>query len=396
MFEGKASDNHWRLVSPLVCGLTCSLVFFFDAYLIGIGRYFDYIAGLLCLCLIIVDKETRLDFLQIPTFLIFALIYIIAIAVLFGAQPRHFVGLCFVLFCFHMFRVIIKKHEIAIHNSVVAVSVFILTFYVLQMIFGRGWGIFLDINLLLSDLPSRIETAKNYNFRPSSIFQEPNSFCVFAFLTTAYLLLSLKKEGLFQRSIIFALTIAMFASNSLWGIGATLVSLLFCFCLRHFKLFAICLTTILLLSPFLIADNTKERMKGLANDGSFRERYIAAEANFEPVQGLITSSVTVAARKCEAKTAVNYVFGSGLYPDCFQTRYGANGYSYFFDTFGFLGIGLAISLLFYFDRSPFRIKAFTFLFLFSTFPIVTYAFFSLMLALMLRPLDGEVSIVGNK
>ena len=317
-------------------------------------------------------------------------------AVLFGAQPRHFVGLCFGFFCFHMFRVLVKKREIVIHNSILAVSVFIMIFFVLQFIFGRGWGIFLDINLLLGDLPARISTKENYNFRPSSIYQEPNSFCIFAFLTTVYLLLSVKKGGLFQQSIIFALMMAMFVSNSLWGIGATMLSLLFCFCRRQFKLSAICLTTILLLSPFLITDNTKERIYSLTNDGSFKERYVAAEAIPTPVQGLITGSVPAESRKCEAKTPVNYVFGSGLYPDCFQARYGANGYSYVFDTVGLLGIGLVLSALFYFDRSPFRIKAVAFIFLFSTFPIVTYAFFSFMLALMLRPLEGEASNVVHK
>ena len=396
MPDGNLSNNHWRLVSPIICGLTCSLVFFFDAYLVGIGRYFDYVAVSLCLYFISVDKDFRLDFLKIPTFLIFVLLYILIVAMLIGAQPRHFVGLCFTLFCFHMFRIIIRKYERTVHNSVLVVSIFILAFYVLQLVFGRGLGIFIDLNLLISDLPARIETNENYNFRPSSIFQEPNSFCVFAFLTTTYLMLSLKKESLLQRSIIFALVMAMFASNSLWGIGATMLSLLFCFCIRQFKLFVICLTAILVLSPFLITDNTKERLKGLANDGSLKERYVAADANFTPIQGRITKSATVASRKCEAKTPVNYVFGSGLYPDCFQGRYGANGYSYFFDTVGVLGVSLVLSALFYFDRSPFRIKAVTFIFLFSTFPIVTYAFFSFMLALILRPLEDESSIVGHK
>ena len=189
---------------------------------------------------------------------------------------------------------------------------------------------------------------------------------------------------------------AMFASNSLWGIGATILSLLFCFCMRQFKLVVICLTAILVLSPFLITAHTKERLKSLANDGSLHERYVAADAETKPIQGRITKSPTVASRKCEVKTPVNYVFGSGLYPDCFQARYGANGYSYFFDTVGLVGISLVFSALFYFDRSPFRIKAITFLFLFSTFPIITYAFFSFMLALILRPLEDESSIVVHK
>ena len=92
---------------------------------------------------------------------------------------------------------------------------------------------------------------------------------------------------------------------------------------------------------------------------------------------------------------MNYVFGSGLYLTVSRLDMVLT-VTRIFDTVGLLGIGLVLSALFYFDRSPFRIKAVAFIFLFSTFPIVTYAFFSFMLALILRPLEGEASNVVHK
>jgi len=403
----------FRYLVPL---LVCFFVLSFDAYIIHVGRYLDYLALLICLLCVYFEKGWR-PLVAVPPVIIFVALYFICLAFLFGAQARHFTGLLFALCCFHVFSLFIERRQHHVDVGIVSVTTLILFLFFVQLVIGRTTGFFIDYNALISDIPSRIHTHEAYNFRPASIFQEPNSFAVFAFLVSVYLLVSLAHGQVFRKLVLALLIIAMFASNSLWGMAASILTLLFALCYRQFRLVWTCVVLLAIASPILVVDNTVQRLARITYDGSFSERYVGAvpkmdekldsdssnqinaqqsqkeasghktdflRAQTMPTKGRLTGARFPSNEVCSEKVYIQRFLGGGLYPNCFQVRGGANGYSYLYDVSGLLGILLAIGTLLYFDRSKYRLITIATIFLFSTFPIVTYAFFAFMLTLIFR------------
>jgi len=129
-FMGHSGQNY------LIAALICFFVSLFDAYIINVGRYLDYLALLVCMFAVYFDNGWR-HFFRLSPFVILLALYFTILSLAFGAQLRHLAGLLFMLCCFHVFRLFIYRRPAQVDAGIIAVAVLFLGLFGVQLLFGR-------------------------------------------------------------------------------------------------------------------------------------------------------------------------------------------------------------------------------------------------------------------
>jgi len=228
----------------------------------------------------------------------------------------------------------------------------------------------------------------------TGLMQEANSYCLNVFVLTALSILHRSNRVL----VLFAAT-TMMLSESLWGAGAA-ITLLFLNEFRNaasLKRFismacAITLGAFAILNVYIWTTRTSgqeipslySRILDIANDGSFRERYIQNSCDMnEAGAPKITADNTGAPRRI-----ASWIFGEGLTTAHFLNCLPANGLHFLFKSFGaagllalFLSLGLALRGLK--PRDKFFVLA-ALAFAFTTYPLITYVIFWIWLPALIR------------
>lgn len=241
-----------------------------------------------------------------------------------------------------------------------------ISYFVLQLLLQRLFNIYLDVHMLVGSIQSRGLNEDLGYFRPSGLFQEPNSFC-----TVMFCLISARAIGLRKVDWTVPLGLmSMIVSMSLWGIGAA--------CLLWVLIYGYRRSAIWIAVCFMLF------MGFLSFNGSSIDKVVSDSITIQRVLNIEEDS-SRQARFGKISNYINYkdaVFGSGVSNDKFQDI-AANSYGFLIYSFGFVGVFGFLVWLFCFERANFRVF-FVVAFVFSTFPQFSYMYFWLWLALILR------------
>lgn len=276
----------------------------------------------------------------------------------------------FFLFSFYIFfnlflRANFNKSQVI--KQIRIIIIIHLLFFILQYLgFYLFGNTFSDYREIFGMRPLRIwNEALNY-FRPSGLYEEPNSYAV-----SLYMLIFL--YYIVNRKIDFILIvgcISILLSQSLWGFGAVVVIISIIMMDKKLSLVYIALfaSTVILLSimnPDLILSDTSlttyKRITNIFTDGSFIARY-----------GIDFTEVSL----------FSFLVGHGIGVEGYHASLGGNGYAAIIFYFGVVGL-LGFLLLFY--RMASNISFFIgIVFILSTTPMIFYFIFWGWLALIYR------------
>lgn len=371
MYNSKLK-NRTNNIIPIV-GLVIVFLSLYDMYYIGIGRLFDYAAFFLTICYALIHKKLPTKKISMRFFTV-ALIFL-TYYILRGGDIKHFLGVLFVIGLTFLFSFLFCKikRELWIACSVVSISIAAIFF--VQLFSFRIFGIVIDFTAFFADIPSRIYIPEINYFRASSIYQEPNSYCVFAFIFST-LLLSIKndnsKVGDFAIWILLA---TMIMSNSLWGISVSIITIIIGMLTKPDKInkkFVFFLLAFILISKTIWYEpKTFERFSNIFSDSSFSERYV----------GTKKSPSTDKKNDSSSKVDVS-ILGNGVFSNGFQESFGANGWSYLLYDYGILGVLVTIVGALILDRSKYKTNTAFVSILFTTFPYLTYGIFAFYIAML--------------
>lgn len=374
----------------IFCILLC--VFCYDFYYLPVGRLFDYIAfALLIFGLVTVGSNIKELVKLHSTTVILALVILFYVAV-FGGDTRHICGLFFCLLFGHLMMIVMKTNSRLVYAMLKWAALPVLFTFFIQWVAGKYFGFVIDVSGALSDFPSRIYVSDPNDFRASSIYQEPNSYCIFAFLLSVSLVFSGQK-GVFDRTLMILLPVSMVFSNSLWGIGAAGLVLVLFLINKYKKLFFVTVGILLITLPVWLSENLAWRAVNFINDTSVRERFVSSVSPPSAISGGITGngkSISDQTPTCREQNYSTIIFGNGPHSHCYQEAYGVNGYSYLVYSYGVLGFGGVCLFCFFKDRSKLRMKTLSLFFLFSSYPYITYAIFPLFIVLLFFPEESHI------
>jgi len=257
------------------------------------------------------------------------------------------------------------------------------------------------------------------HFRPSGLFQEPNSFSLCIFMLTSLCLIQKNKYIPF---LIILAGFSMMVSQSLWGSIASIM-LFLCYILLTNKINTKYLTrmvlalsgVILLFVGLLFLQNSNlnqtpqflKRIDTVFSSGSFRERFITntlsendkmkwsayAERDWSQHKNKVKWEQYIKKytdriireeenKKYTDALMSNVIIGHGFSTKPFVYGLALNGFSFFWNSLGLLGISLVLLSSILFTRRA-SVQIFPelacyfviFIMLLLSYPIVTYSFF---------------------
>ncbi len=344
------------------------LFLFSDFYYVGVGRPFDY----LVIFILFARLRFRYDQLTFPiiakeAFVLLLIVFPWLYAGLFNGSVLGVaaiaVGLCLV---FPVFYYVVANGLSLIVENNIKLLVFLSSIILLaQTIIFYLFEVVVDFSGLIGSIESRGYNEKLNYFRPSGLFQEPNSYCAALF---SLLVISsyFKKRNKFIE-ILGIITIIM--TQSLWGFGAVflLVCLLYrargvCVLLAGLALTYFYITYICGLDISALKDSsvTIDRIVNLSADPSRQARYGSVDNfNFD----------------------LFFFIGHGIDTDDFQNL-AANGLAFMIYSFGLLGSFFVFAFFVFLCRFDFKVLLAT-IFLLTTYPLFSYMYFWAWLGIVL-------------
>lgn len=339
------------------------LVFIFSDFYYDFGRLFDYLYIVILLFFLIETKKINSKF-YIGISLIFFLlspwiIYgffngnsLISIAVITGL----FVVFPLSFSTFHFFKSEIIK-------SILEKTIIILISTMLIQIFSYYiFDYYLDFSSYFGSIKSRGDN-NLLLFRPHGITQEPNAFSVLM-LCLVYLYSKFKVVNI--KLVLISLVTVVF-SLSLWGV--IMAPLFYLITLRknisirsNILLF---FGAMILINYFINSDlaSSQEIISRL----DFSQQDSSRDARYGGLTNFIQSS--------------DFIFGEGINSNLFQI-YGANGIAFFLNSFGLIGC-LLIIIIIIIQKELKNMDIIFLIFIFSSYPIISYMYFWVTLALLI-------------
>lgn len=385
-----------------------SLVFFslWDYYIPFLGgRVFDYI-GIVLIIVYVGSRFIRPDFgvlkfTRAYLLLLMTMFPLVVLAYLDGGwltATAFLLGSTLVYGFFSSARYNLDR----LHKQIGYLILFNLLFFYFQYAAYKLLGVVVDYHSVFGVLHPRIFNEDLSFFRAAGLFQEPNSFSVTLFmLNVARVLLRNEKPDM----LFFGSLLALVLSESLWGVGATLILALFavgllkpsvakCSLLAGFGSLVSLSFVILVIWPdllgLLISPVTVWR---LANLLGFAVKPLTAGHI-----GNIESDASVEGRYGTGFTDIDFdvplMFGHSLTTSEFQSFSGANAIGFYIYSFGLLGMLFFVAWL-VIDLKKHRSWAVgAVLFAMTSYPIFTYAFWWAWLAILIRSSDLGKHISG--
>ncbi len=281
----------------------------------------------------------------------------------------------------------------------------------------KYFNIYLDFTRLLLSHPSRNSHLFEGLFRPSGLFHEPNSFCLFTIIFLV--IISCQNFNKINKFVLFLSLFAILISNSVWAYLGFAIILFGLLIEKKFKFFFILFLIFTFTQNFWLLDNTKIRINETKNDilNVFKFKQIL-NSKKNTTENQISNNkkskkvfqdpsgnerlfrVEVKEKISDEKTSYNYdpIKIKNLKSKCQETFYnlfgcGYNNFGYQFihgiNAFSFLKVNLGLFGLIYFIFGIFLILKeksmynFVFiLFIFTTAPIFTYSILHLLIGVM--------------
>lgn len=379
--------------ASLIMALSLVLcVFAYDLYYPVVGRVFDLIAVLALFAWYFYSFGFRVfRAIRAPALLCLTLV---GIYLLRGGEIRHLTGLLLMVTFFYLYRQFFERyHEhcwLALQIASIAIA---FTFFV-QLAAFELFGHVLDISSAAGSIPSRIFILEMDYFRASSIYQEPNSYCVFAFIVSS-LLIAKNRIRQLERFTLWLMIVTMIMSNSLWGMALGGLVTLFACIIRHIRIssafFTSLIAFLLLSSPVWFQERTGYRILNIASESTVIERYIGSRfgpVNHKEYQAIKTDEYIDSEKMKKRKAWGSFFLGNGISSIGFQRAYGANGWSYLLYNFGVVGFLFFVAATLIYDKSKYHIGAISLFFLLTSFPYFTYAVFPLFLVMLFEEKQG--------
>lgn len=329
------------------------------------GRVLDYV-GIVLIMVYVGSRFIQPDFgaLKFSRAYILLLMAMFPLVVLAYLDGRWLTATAFLLGSTLIYSSFSSAHysQDRLHKQIGYLILFNLLFFFFQYAAYKLLGVVVDYHSYFGSLNPRTFNENLIFFRAAGLFQEPNSFSLTLFmLNVLRIIFSDKKVDL-----LFVLSlIALFLSESLWGIGAVpvLVFLVVNSAVLRLVLFVGlgAMAWLMLFSLEKWADVfdvvlepvTVRRLNELASDPSVDSRYGGSfQFGFD----------------------FHSLFGSGLSTVDFQSFAGANAIGFYLYSFGLLGFIFFLAwLVFDSKRNWFPIGV-ALLFAMTSYPLFTYAF----------------------
>jgi hypothetical protein len=388
----QAKEISWQSAVPhknlLIAGFVIAFVFSYDFYYAGPGRIFDFAAfTILLLWHLHVLGLPSLKSLYAPSLLCLAIsgFYFIR-----GGEIRHTAGLIFIVLFWYFFREFYKTNRSACWLALEFVSLLIATIFIIQLLLFTFSGYVLDLNSLAGSIPARIYIEETNYFRSSSIYQEPNSYCVFAFIVASLIIMCKRAEPL-ARITLWLMLATLIISNSLWGIVVCLVLVAIALATQQIKvksIFAISLLgSLLISSPIWYQERTTYRLLHLASESTLVERYLGSK--FAPSASRNSGELGIFKDDVHPSSKWETVLGHGLSSIGFQRAHGANGWSYVFYNLGIIGLIAFVVISIAYDKSRKGVAPLSLFLLLTSFPYFTYAIFALFIVMLYEREDSS-------
>lgn len=350
----------------------------YDLYYKPLGRVFDYMAFIFVFLFVVLNRRTSLRSVIVLDCVKISLLAFAPFATgfIFASPNRGILGLCFAFLFTCTFCLAITAGARIRRIVLDAVAAGIIISFAVALAQGCFFwfaGKYIDITGLLGSISSRDYNPDINFFRPSGLFQEPNSFAVFLFLG-ATIILSVNEElTIFSGLAVMAGIAGLFISNSLWGWGAAFI----CVALYWRKIgikrtaytgLALLLTAVVWASPVTVS-----RILNVKSESSLQERYLGARVESHSSYLSIVKNSDQNFRSLLG--ALKVIVGNGISSEGYQFVRGANSFSYLYVNCGVLGI--ALYLLFWLRvawRDGWQIFPVA-VFLLSSYPYFTYMIF---------------------
>jgi len=386
-YFSRARHGFWGLISPrdlevknkhlpltFVC-IACVVVF--DFYYPIVGRAFDLLSLVILLNWYICFNGLRLS-RAVWISILFSTILSLNFFIL-GGEFRHFMGLILIVSFWGVFHDYFTRHREQCWYVLQIVAIAIALIFFLQILTFHLFNYRLDITGNVGSIPARIFNESTNYFRAASLYQEPNSYCVFAFIVATLMILQRRVDFLGQLTL-WLMLVTMIMSSSLWGMALSVVLMLVGLWIRSISarsIFFMSLIAFLCISsPFWTHERTTNRLLTLMHDPTVSERYIGAK-----IEGAASESVDFS-RSGSQNRWVNFLFGNGLHSRGFQQAFGANAWSYLRYNFGVVGLLLFVALVINFDKSKYYLGSVCVFLLCTSFPYFTYAIFPLFMVML--------------
>ncbi len=258
---------------------------------------------------------------------------------------------------------------------------FNLLFFFFQYAAYKLIGIVVDYHSYFGSISPRVFNEDVLFFRAAGLFQEPNSFSVTLFMlnVTRVLLKNDKPDMLFFGSLL-----ALVLSESLWGVGATLV-----LALLAARLSMPTVPILVLLAGlgglvsvgFVILINWPDTLGLVINPLTlWRLGNLDVDAS---VEGRYGGGVV------DIKLDAPFMFGHGLTTTDFHSLAGANSIGFFLYSFGLIGMLLFLAWIMIDSKKNRLLVVMSILFLMTSFPLFTYAFWWAWLGILIRSSNIE-------
>ena len=340
------------------------LVSCYDLYYPPFGRVLDYLSLFLIL-FYIVKKEF---FYNYKIFL-----YLIApfsFGILFFNDIKSVIGILFGITFGCVFYIYYKERESI--TPFLLVSIIMVLFFFIQLFTFKFFNFYIDFTSILQTIPSRNYIESIDYFRASGLFQEPNSYCVFAFMMVTILLYTNMQHRLKDLTIILLISTLMI-SNSLWGMVLS-VGLIGLLLLRKKYKYVLSIVIILFVTQSIWLENrTEYRIKNVFIESTVQERYVGSK--FTVINNEQLKKTFDEERHSVIFKIKNFILGYGSSSYGFQVKYGANGISYLLFNFGLFGLVIFLYYVYYLDNTKYKQKLIITLFLLTSYPYFTYALF---------------------
>jgi hypothetical protein len=336
-----------------------------DFYFQGIGRPFDYLVLALTTLYLVRNYRSYSARVAISSF---ALIFLMLPWLLIGALQGHLLIASAMsagaLLVFPGVKLYVMQNPQSVDSGLKITTKIILLFFFIQFFVYYISKTYIDFHSMVGSISSRGLNIGLSLFRPSGIYQEPNSYCVALYCLLAARVIVFRAK---DWTVIVGL-VSMMISQSLWGVvGAIILSYL----IYGAKRWGYTLLGILTLSSIVL--NLLDFSFSDLVDASFTLNRIAT----------IDEDASRDGRLGSIENYLGYehlMFGNGVSSDQFQ-QLGANGFAFVLYSSGIVGSLLILSASFPRSRLHAK-KSIIVLFLFSTFPPVAYMFFWAWLAIM--------------
>lgn len=336
----------------------------YDLYFSPFGRIFDYIAFLI-LFIFIVKKELIINYKILYIFIV-----PFSFGVLFFNDIKSVIGILFGVFFGYIFYIYYQKNQSII--PFVWISIFMSIMFLIQLLSFKVLNFYIDFTTILGSLSSRNYIEEIDFFRASGLFQEPNSYCVFAFMMSTILLYS-KEDQKYKNIAVLLLISTMIMSNSLWRMILA-IGLMFLYFLRKEYKYILTMILILIVTQNIwLEDRTKYRITNIFIESTVQERYIGSK--FTEIDSTEINNLILKEKNSTFLKIKNFILGYGSSSYGFQVKYGANGISYLIFNFGLFGLLLFLYYVYYLDDTKYKQKLIITLFLLTSYPYFTYAIF---------------------